>query len=86
MPFDDDDRFLLGVSDGTLLQGTYDEDLRCGWELAREGAGEDRFDPSGAIVHGSIEWVTASIYDPNVVEPQLPRVLPLFPDLDRWAA
>lgn len=25
VPFDDDDRFLVGVSDGTLLVGTYDE-------------------------------------------------------------
>jgi hypothetical protein len=28
VPFDDDDRFLVGISDGSLLLGTYDEHLR----------------------------------------------------------
>jgi hypothetical protein len=39
VPYDDDDRFLVGFSDGTLLIGTYNEELECGWTVAREGAG-----------------------------------------------
>ncbi len=27
VPYDDDDRFFVGFSDGTLLQGTYDDNL-----------------------------------------------------------
>ena len=29
VPFEDDDRFLVGLSDGTLLVGSYDEELHC---------------------------------------------------------
>nr|WP_232366611.1 hypothetical protein [Alteripontixanthobacter muriae] len=86
VPFDDNDRFLLGLSDGTLLLGTYDEDLRCGWKLSRQGAGAVRFIAGSVTINAPVEWAIASIYDPNVVEPQLPRVLPLFPHLDRWVA
>ncbi|MXO48113.1 hypothetical protein GRI69_07575 [Erythrobacter vulgaris] len=86
VPFDDDDRFLLGVSDGTLLLGTYDDELQCTWEVAREGAGSVRVEARGVYVDTSVEWVTTSLYDANVVEPHQPQPLPLFPDLDRRAA
>ena len=81
VPFDDDDRFLLGLSDGTLLLGTYDGDLRCSWEVAREGVGGVRFEGATVNVAGSVEWVTAALYDANVVEPHQPQPLPLFPEL-----
>lgn len=86
IPYDDDDRFLVGFSDGTLLQGTYDASLRCSWTIARQGAA--LVDITGAIVvlEGLIEWVTASAFDQNVVEPHIQETLPLFPELDRWAA
>lgn len=83
VPYDDDDRFLVGFSDGTLLQGTYDASLRCLWNVAREGAGIVRFVGDRAVLEWRAEWVTAAAYDPNVVEPQAPQALPLFPDLDR---
>jgi phage baseplate assembly protein gpV len=86
VPYDDDDRFLLGFSDGTLLIGTYDEDLECGWQVARNGAGFVRVIENTAVLEWRAEWVTVSIYDANVAEPLLPDELPLFPDLDRWAA
>lgn len=86
VPYDEDDRFLLGFSDGTLLVGSYDDALRCLFEVARYGAGIIRFVKGRAIIDWRIEWATISVYDANVVEPPLPEALPLFPDLDRWAA
>lgn len=86
VPFDDDDRFLLGFSDGTLLIGTYDDDLRCTFEVATDGAGLVRFGDGRAVLEWRADWVTVSVYDANVVEPPVPEALPLFPDLDRWAA
>lgn len=86
VPYDDDDRFLVGFSDGTLLLGTYDDALACEWEVARDCAGIVRFIDGSAIVEWHIEWVTVSVFDANVVEPGIPETLPLFPELDRWAA
>ncbi|OBX19293.1 hypothetical protein A9995_09010 [Erythrobacter sp. QSSC1-22B] len=85
VPFEDDDRFLLGVSDGTLLLGTYDDRLRCAWEVTRDGAGRVRVDGDRVVVDSPVEWVTASLFDANVAERPAPGALPLFPDLDRWA-
>lgn len=39
VPYEDDDRFLVGLSDGTLLMGSYDKNMSCRWEVARDGAG-----------------------------------------------
>nr|WP_202386202.1 hypothetical protein [Allopontixanthobacter confluentis] len=86
VPYDDDDRFFIGFSDGTLLQGTYDGSLRCDWKVAREGAGPLRFVRESVVLEWSVEWVTASVYDANVLVPQVPQSLPLFPDLDLRAA
>lgn len=86
VPYDADDRFLLGFSDGTLLLGAYNDSLQCIWEVARNGAGIVRFAGDVAFLEWRAEWVTVSVYDANVVEPPVPEALPLFPDLDRWAA
>lgn len=86
VPYEDDDRFLVGFSDGTLLLGCYDDQLNCRWEVAREGAGLVHFSGAGVRLDWRIEWATISIYDPNVAEPPVPGTLPLFPKLDRWAA
>ncbi|OBX18055.1 hypothetical protein A9995_13950 [Erythrobacter sp. QSSC1-22B] len=86
VPFEDDDRFFIGFSDGTLLQGTYDHNLRCGWKVAREGAGLVKFYGESVVLEGLVRWVSASVYDANVVEPQPPKALPLFPELDQQAA
>ena len=86
VPFDDADRFLLGFSDGTLLVGTYNEKLECGWEVVREGAGLVRVVDELVVLEWHAEWVTVSVYDANVVKPRMPHDLPLFPGIDRWAA
>ncbi|WP_397586625.1 hypothetical protein [Sphingobium fuliginis] len=86
VPYEDDDRFLIALSDGTLLLGCYDDKLECRWDIAREGAGMVHFTGNGVRVEWRLEWATVSIYDPNVAEPPLPQALPLFPTLDRWAA
>lgn len=86
VPYEDDDRFLIGLSDGTLLQGAYDDQLECKWEVARDGAGLVRLEGRSIVVDWRMEWVTVSAYDPNMIGPPLPPRLPLFPDLDRWVA
>ena len=86
VPYEDDDRFMVALSDGTLLLGSYNDKLECRWEVAREGAGIVQFTSEGVRVDWRVEWAAASIYDPNVAEPPMPDALPLFPTLDRWAA
>jgi len=86
VPYEDDDRFLIGLSDGTLLQGLYDKRLDCRWTVIRNGAGIVQLKDRTIGVEGCIQWVMVSVYDPDVVEQPLPSALPLFPDLDRWAA
>lgn len=86
VPFDDDDRFFVGLGDGTLLLGTYDEELRCSWSIARDGAGIVRIESDRVNVEWAIEWVTAGLYDPMLLEPAARAPLPLFPDLDQLAA
>lgn len=63
-----------------------DESLQCAWEVARDGAGMVRFSEGAALLDWRVEWVTVTVFDANVVEPAMPDVLPLFPELDRWAA
>lgn len=86
VPYDNDERFLVGLSDGTLLHGCYDEQMRCKWEVARDGAGIVKFEGDAVRVEWRVEWLTVAAFDPHVVEPGLPPPLPLFPSLDRWAA
>jgi len=82
VPYEDDDRFMIGLSDGTLLIGSYDEDLRCQFDVARYGAGLVRIEKGGAVVEWrGIEWAAVSAYDPNVAKPAVPLPMPLFPDL-----
>ncbi|WP_287003016.1 MULTISPECIES: hypothetical protein [Sphingobium] len=33
VPYENDDRFLVGLSDGTLLMGFFGKDMRCRWEV-----------------------------------------------------
>lgn len=54
VPGDDDGRFLLGFSDGTLLLGTFEDAMECVWEVVREGAGRVRCIDSGVV----LEWHT----------------------------
>jgi len=78
----EDDRFMIGLSDGTLLIGSYDEDLRCQFDVARYGAGIVKIEKGAAVIEWrGIEWVAVSAYDANVAKPAVPLPMPLFPDL-----
>lgn len=80
VPFEDgdDDRFLIGLSDGTLLVGSYDGDLKCKFDIARDGAGIVRIRDGIAMVDFRVDWATVSAYDANVVELPNPDPMPLF--------
>lgn len=83
VPYDDDDRFMVALSEGTLLVGSYDELLRCQFDVARYGAGFVRFEQGAAMIDWrGIEWATVSCYDPNVVEPPQPQPMPLFAGIE----
>jgi hypothetical protein len=82
VPYEDDDRFLVGLSDGTLLMGCYDDALRCRFDVVRDGAGFIRFENGAAIVDWRVEWATIGVYDANVVELPDPKPMPLFPELE----
>lgn len=79
VPFDYDERFMIGTSEGTLLVGTIDRSMRCQFDIARDGAGFVRFEQGAAFIDWrGIEWAAVSAYDPNVVEPSDPEPMPLF--------
>lgn len=86
VPFDDDDRFVIGLSDGTLMQGIYDEKLACTWSVLTEGAGIVRFHRYGFTLDWKTEWVAVSCHSAAQTVVQTPKPLPLFPDLDRKVA
>jgi hypothetical protein len=75
VPYKDDDRFLVGLSDGTLLMGSYDDDPHCRFDVVRDGAGIVRTERGKAIIGWRVEWETVSAYDANVVEPK--RISPM---------
>lgn len=82
VPYDDDDRFRVGLSDGTLLLGSYDDDLRCRFDVARYGAGLVQIERGAAKIEWrGIEWATVSAYDANIAQPADPQQMPLFPDI-----
>lgn len=81
VPYEDDDRFMVGLSDGTLLVGSYDDALCCEFDVARYGAGFVQIERGAAKIDWRrIEWATVSPYDANIVEPSDPEPMPLFPD------
>jgi len=82
VPYADDDRFLVGLSDGTLLVGSYDDNLRCKFDVARDGAGIIQFDNGAAVINWKVEWATVSAYNATMVELPDPTPMPLFPDLE----
>jgi hypothetical protein len=86
VPFDDDDRFLIGLSDGALVQGIYDEKLICTWSLLTEGAGIVQLHTQGFTLDWKVEWIAVSAYSACGCAMQPPEPLPLFPELDRWVA
>lgn len=82
VPYENDGRFMIGLSDGTLLIGSYDEDRRCHFDVARYGAGIVKIKKGAAVIEWrGIEWAAVSAYDANVAKPAVPLPIPLFPDL-----
>ena len=86
VPFDGDDRFLVGISDGSLLLGTYDEHLRCVWSVAREGAAIVRIEGERVDLQWYVEWINVGLYCSAMIDLSELAPLPLFPELDRHAA
>lgn len=91
VPHDEDERFLVALSDGTLLLGTCDENLAYTWSVARNGAGIVHVAMGSVTIEWNVEWVTISVYDPNVIEPELSDTLlvssedlPCMPALGRY--
>lgn len=83
VPYDYDERFMIGTSEGTLLVGSIDRSMRCQFDVARDGAGFVRFEQGAAYIDWrGIEWAAVSAYDANVVEPTDPPPMPLFPDIE----
>ncbi len=86
VPFDDDDRFLIGLSDGTLMQCIYDERLICTWSVLTEGAGIVQLHSQSFTLDWKAEWIAVSTYSTSRCAIQSLEPLPLFPELDRWVA
>lgn len=86
VPFDDYDRFLVGISDGTLLIGTYDDQLRCAWSVVREGAAIVRIKGERVDLRWSVEWLNEGLFSGAMIDRSKTAPLPLFPELDRHAA
>lgn len=81
VPFDDDDRFLVGASDGTLLLGTYDECLRCTWTVAQNGAAITRIAGDRVDLEWTVEWLAVGLFSDCAIQSVAPEPLPLFPGL-----
>jgi hypothetical protein len=86
VPFDDDDRFLIGLSYGTLVQGIFDEKLFCTLSALIEGAGIVQLHAQGFTLDWKAEWIGVSAYSACRCAMQSSEPLPLFPELDRWVA
>lgn len=80
IPFDaDEDRFHLGVSDGTLIAGEYDPgEGRFHYQVEIEGAGVTRIDGEVVTLDWRPEWVTIAVYRPDATPVRTAEPLPLF--------
>jgi hypothetical protein len=80
----DNARFTLALSDGTLVEGHLDESDTCHFSVAVEGAGITRITGSRQPVlkhEWAIEWITISDADQVARAESQAAELPLFPDL-----
>lgn len=82
VPFDDDDRFLVAISNGILVLAAYDEQARCAWSPA------DLVSIQGerVTIDGEVDWVCVSLAGSAATRDKVLSSLPLFPGLDRHAA
>jgi hypothetical protein len=81
----DDARFTLAMSDGTLLEGRLDDTDTCHFAVAVEGAGITRImGSSGAVLRHewALEWIAISGADQSAKADSKAAELPLFPDLE----
>jgi hypothetical protein len=83
--FNDDARFTLAMSDGTLVEGRLDDTDTCHFAVALEGAGITRIiGSSGAVLRHewALEWIAISGADQSAKAEGKVAELPLFPDLE----
>lgn len=65
IPYDpDEDRFLLALSDGTLIVGKYDPEDDCfRYRSEATGAGLVRIEGEVITIEWQLEWVAISLYE-----------------------
>jgi hypothetical protein len=86
VPFEDDDRFLVAISNGILVLAEYDEELRCAWSVARGPADLVSIKGEHVTIDGGVDWICVSLAGSAAMRDTVLSSLPLFPELDRHAA
>jgi len=86
VPFEDDDRFLVAISNGILVLAAYDEKLRCAWSVARGPADLVSIQGERVTIDGDVDWICVSLAGSAATRDTVLSSLPLFPELDRHAA
>lgn len=86
VPFEDDDRFLVAISNGILVLAEYDEQLQCAWSVARGPAALVSIQGECVTIDGDIDWICVSLAGSAAMRDTVLSSLPLFPELDRHAA
>ena len=76
----DDDDYVISLSDGTLLAGTFGDDQRHAIRVAIEGAAIVRqIEGGGVAIDWSVDWLTIASASASVMPARTPAYLPLFP-------
>jgi hypothetical protein len=76
----DDDDYVISLSDGTLLAGSFGDDQRHSLRVAIEGAAIVRhIDGGGVVIDGPVEWLTIAPASASILPVRQPSYLPLFP-------
>ena len=86
VPFEDDDRFLVAISNGILVLAAYDEQLRCAWQVARGNADLVSIQSERVTIDEEVDWICVSLASGTAMHDAVLSPLPLFPELDRHAA
>ena len=75
----DDDDYVISLSDGTLLSGTFGDDQRHVIRVAIEGAAIVRHVEGGGVaIDWPVEWLTIASASASVRPSRQPSDLPLF--------
>lgn len=86
MPFEDDDRLLVAISNGILVLAEYDEQLQCAWQVVRGSADLVSIKGEHVTIDGDVDWICVSLAGSAAMRDTVLSSLPLFPELDRHAA